>query len=57
MAKIKYIPCEATGETMLEIDDEKITALEACTIYFGCGGDEGIMALKKGESMPLPKVK
>jgi len=54
-SKIWYtVLCKATGEAMLEVTDETITAKEACTVYIN--GDE-IKALKKGETMPLLKVK
>jgi len=49
---IKFIPCESTGESLLEIKDGKITALQDCTISFNGGR---MTALKKGETFPPKK--
>ena len=45
--RVMFIPCESTGESMLEIRDGKITALQDCQVY---STDDKLKALKKGET-------
>ena len=51
--KIKYVKCEATGESLLEVSDGKISALADCDVVVR----DGVMkAYKKGEVIvTLPK--